>query len=108
MKKSMNIFWAAVARQDLSEIIKFISKDSPDNARIILNKIKIKTAELNKLPNLGCVVPELLQQGISTYQEIIVKPWRGMYRIEGKSVYIVSVIDSRRNMEDILLARLLR
>lgn len=108
MKKSMNISWATVAKKDLSEIIEFISEDSPENAITIWNKIKIKTAELGKFSNRGRVVPELLQQGISTYREIVIKPWRVMYRVDGKGVYIVTVIDSRRNIEDILLARLLR
>ena len=55
----------------------------------------------------GRVVPELLSQGISLYREIVITPWRVIYKIERDRVYIVSVIDSRRNVEDVLLARLL-
>ena len=49
----------------------------------------------------------MLSQGISLYREIVIIPWRVIYKIERDRVYIVSVIDSRRNVEDVLLARLL-
>jgi len=38
----------------------------------------------------------------------VIRPWRVIYRIEAERVYVVAVIDGRRNVEDILLARLLR
>jgi len=39
---------------------------------------------------------------------MVIKPWRVIYRIEKKCVYVVSVIDCRRNVEDVLLERLLK
>ena len=35
--------------------------------------------------------------------ELIVPPWRILYRIAVKQVYVLSVLDSRQNIEDILL-----
>ena len=34
--------------------------------------------------------------------------WRIMYRIDGNSVHVTAVFDSRRNLEDLLLERLTR
>lgn len=42
------------------------------------------------------------------YRELIVSRWRLFYRIAGESVYVLARIDSRRNVEDILLERLTR
>jgi toxin ParE1/3/4 len=108
MKKSYKVLWARVAENDLLGIIIFIAEDSPDNAQKILSKIKNRTAKLEYSAMQGRVVPELLRQGISLYREIVISPWRVIYKIEGNGVFILSVIDSRRNVEDVLLARLLQ
>jgi plasmid stabilization system protein ParE len=108
MKKSFEILWATVAEKDLLGIVGFIAEDDPGIALKILYKIKTGTAKLNHSPRRGRIVPELLKQGISRYREIVIKPWRVIYRIEKKRVFVVSVIDGRRNVEDVLLARLLK
>ncbi len=59
------------------------------------------------MPERCRLVPELKGQGIMQYRELIVPPWRILFRIAEKKVYILSVLDSRRNIEDILLERLI-
>ena len=107
MKKSYEVLWAAVAESDLLGILVFIAEESPGNAIKTLKKIRSRTAKLEHSPMQGRVAPELRSQGISLYRELVITPWRLIYKIEQKRVYVVSVIDSRRNVEDILLARLL-
>lgn len=106
MSQTYQIVWAGVAESDLKEIIDFIAIDNPDNALKILKKIKQSTSSLYTFPERGRVVPELQDQAILTYRELIVPPWRIVYRISAKDVYVLSVLDSRRNVEDILLKRL--
>ena len=59
------------------------------------------------MPERCRIVPELKQEGITLYRELIVKPWRIIFKISGSMVFIVSMIDSRRNIEDILFNRLI-
>lgn len=106
MSRTYPIEWAQVAENDLREIVAYIAIDSPSSALAILRKIKQAASKLRKLPERGRVVPELLSQGILIYREIIVAPWRIIYRVSDKCVYVLSVVDSRRNVEDILLKRL--
>ena len=108
MKKTFEILWAAAAETDLLGIVEYIAHDNPRAALKVLGKIKTGTARLDHSPRRGRIVPELLKHGISRYREIVIKPWRVFYRIEEKEVYVVSVIDGRRNVEDVLLERLLR
>jgi hypothetical protein len=54
------------------------------------------------------VVPELDELGIRNWRELVVSPWRVIYRIEGRMVFVASVLDGRRDVEDILMQRLLR
>ncbi|MBW1938066.1 MAG: type II toxin-antitoxin system RelE/ParE family toxin [Deltaproteobacteria bacterium] len=106
MGSKHKVVWTNVAENDLKEIIDFISIDSSQNALKILKSIQQKASNLYTLPERGHIVPELQGQGILQYRELIIPPWRLMYRFDERKVYVLSVIDSRRNVEDILLARL--
>jgi plasmid stabilization system protein ParE len=107
MSQKYDIIWAGVAENDLKEIIEYIATDSPANALITLKKIKQKASSLYTLPERGRIVPELKDQGILLYRELIVPPWRIIYRISEMKVYVLSVLDARQNVEDILLKRLI-
>lgn len=108
MNPKHKIIWANVAKNDLTEIIEYISTDSPQNALKILKKIKQEASNLYTLPERGRIVTELQDQGILQYRELIIPPWRLIYRIAERKIYVLSVIDSRRNVEDILLKRLVQ
>jgi toxin ParE1/3/4 len=106
MSKTYKINWANVAENDLIEIIEYISINSPVDALKILQKIKKMASSLHSLPERGRVVPELQDQSILIYREIVIPPWRIIYRISDDEVYVLTVLDARRNVEDILLKRL--
>jgi len=108
MAKKYKVFWARTAEDDLISIIKYIHSDNPRAAKDNLKKIKTKASSLNGFPQRGRIVPELKEQGVLQYRELIIAPWRIIYRISDSSVYVLSVIDSRQNVEDILLHRLVR
>ena len=99
------VIWSHVADADLNQIIEYIAKDSVNNALTIFHKIKDKSSGLFTFPNRGRIVPELQEYGILLYRELIIEPWRVIYRISDNYVYVLSVIDSRQNVEDILLNR---
>ena len=108
MSATFKVHWASIAEEDLKNIIMYVADDSPANARIIFNKIRESAANLTQFPERGRIGPELLDQGISFYRELIVAPWRLIYRILDKKVYVLAIIDSRQNVEDILLKRLIK
>jgi toxin ParE1/3/4 len=105
MKPKYKVVWANIAESDLKDIIEHISIDSPQNALEILKKIKQEASGLYALPERGRIVPELKDQGILQYREIVIPPWRLIYRISERKVFVLSLIDSRRNVEDILFKR---
>jgi toxin ParE1/3/4 len=106
--KKYTVYWTKVAQDDLIKIIEYISLDSINTAEEIFKNIKNQTIKLEKFPERGRTVPELDFHNISNYRELIITPWRIIYRIEEQKVYILSMIDSRRNFEDIILKRLIR
>lgn len=107
MKKSYDVRWSETSEKDLTDIIEYIAEDNPLNAYEVFEKIKRKTSSLYAFPERGRIVPELQDQGITQYREIIVLPWRIIYRISEEKVYVLSVLDERRNFEDILLKRMI-
>lgn len=106
MSSQYQVSWASAAESDLSNIILYIAEESPVNARKIFDTIKEKASSLKQSPESGRIVPELQDQGINLYREIIVPPWRIVYRISEKKVYVLTVFDSRQNTEDVLLKKL--
>ncbi len=106
MKKKYEVIWSNIAEKDLIDIVEYISADSPSTALKSFKNIKQKASKLYSFPERGRVVPELRDQGIVQYRELIISPWRVIYRISEKSVYVLSVLDARQNIEDILFRRL--
>jgi toxin ParE1/3/4 len=107
VKRKFEVIWAGVAESDLARIIEYIANENPVNALKVLDKLKRKATALHHSPKRGRIVPELREYRIYQYHELIVAPWRLIYRIYEDKVYVLAVIDSRRNIEDILLERIL-
>jgi toxin ParE1/3/4 len=106
MKQVYEVAWSDTAERDLIAIIEYIADDSPSRAYDVFKEVRRKASSLHSFPERGRVVPELQNQGITQYHELIVGPWRIIYRISKKTVYVLSVLDARRSVEDILLGRL--
>jgi addiction module RelE/StbE family toxin len=96
------------AEDDLNEIIQFIAQNNPQNAIKIMEKIQAKVKTLDHSPNRGGYVPELLTKNIKGYRQIIESPWKIIYKVDNDIVNILAIIDSRRNLQDILVKKLLK
>jgi plasmid stabilization system protein ParE len=105
MKKVYEVRWSDTSEKDLISIIEYIAIVNPTIAFEKFKEIKERASNLCAYPDRGRIVPELQEQGIMQYRELIISPWRVIYRISKKSVYVLSVLDSRQNVEDILLKR---
>lgn len=107
-RRSLRVQWAEAAVRDLEELVSYIAADSPPNAERILDKLEKRARALGSAPARGRVVPELAHFGIRSWRELLVKPYRILYRIEADTVNILAVLDGRRDLQDLLLERLIR
>ena len=105
--KQFEVIWTENAVFDLELIIEYIKTNSFDIAKKIFFEIKKECKNLYYFPERKRIVPELQQIGILKYREIIHKRWRIIYKIDNTKVYILLVVDSSRNLEDILFQRLI-
>lgn len=96
------------AARDLNELYNYIAvHDSPRKADYVLEKIEKTFSTLSELPERGVYPKELLKLGIRDYREVFFKPYRIIYRVMDKNVYVLLIVDGRRDMQSLLQRRLL-
>jgi toxin ParE1/3/4 len=105
---AVRVIWAEAAVRDLEEIVSYVALDSPLAAERLLERLRRKAGSLETSPKRGRVVPELMRLGMRTWRELVVRPYRLVYRAAGKGVVVLAVFDGRRDLEDVLLERLVR
>ncbi len=106
--REVGVQWTQTAADDLEAIIDYIADESIASAVRVFQKIRARAQRLSAFPQRGRIVPELRAHGILTYRELVQRPWRILYRVDAETVYVLGVIDGRRNVEDILLDRFVR
>ena len=96
------------ATRDLEELYNFIAlHDAPGKADHVLDQIEKAVFRLSEFPERGIYPQELRTLGIREYRETFFKPYRIIYRVIDKIVYILLITDGRRDMTSLLQRRLL-
>ena len=102
------VLLTAAADADLSEIVDWIAEhDSPERAEHVLQRISDAIDGLAQFPERGSYPRELLSVGMREYRETRFKPWRIVYRVEGRGVFVYLIADGRRDLRELLARRLL-
>ena len=97
------------AERDLEEITDHIAeRDSPLKAEQVLNRLVDVIDGLSNSPERGSFAKELLSVGIKDFRQVFFKPYRIVYRVIESTVYVLVVADGRRDMQALLMRRLLR
>jgi plasmid stabilization system protein ParE len=104
----VTVYWTASARRDLESIVLYLAERSPQAALSTLDRLETRAKSLVRLAGRGRIVPELEHLHIREYRELVVTPYRVIYRVQGPRVFVLGVFDGRRSLEDILLDRLIR
>lgn len=91
----MRVEWSDVARDDLDDLVAYISRDSAFYAQLFGEKIVLATRRLQDFPESGRMIPEAEDK---TLREIIVQGYRVMYRLEEDRVLILAVMHGRRDL----------
>jgi toxin ParE1/3/4 len=72
-----------------------------------LDRLEKPFSRLSESPERGASPKELLSLGIREYREVFFKPYRIIYRVMDKNVYVLLIVDGRRDMQSLLQRRLL-
>ena len=96
------------AQDDFNEIIEYYSSYSQDYVETTISEFEENVMSLQQHPKSGRIIPELERQGITQYRELIQGYYRIVYKISKDKVVILTVIDGRRNFEEIIIEKLSR
>jgi len=88
------VIWSPSSIQDADSIAEFISRDSPDNAALFIQRIFDQTERLADFPLSGRVIPEILNDKV---REIIYGNYRIMYLVEDEEVWITGIVHGARD-----------
>ena len=85
--------WAGSASASLDEVVAYIHKTSPQNARLVLSDTLAAAESLSFLAERGRLVPE---QSHPPTRELFVRGFRLMYQLTDTHVTIVAFVRGRR------------
>lgn len=73
----------------------------------MLDRVEGAFQGLSERPQRGRYPRGLLDIGIRDYREVFFKPYRIIYRVIEETVYVPVIADGRRDLQSLLLRRLL-
>ena len=79
------VIWSLTAERDLRSVVRYISKDSPQRAEAFGYRIIARVEMLCEHPHLGRELPEFARPEL---RELIVSPYRVVYRINSEMLLI--------------------
>ena len=98
----------AGAERDLALLVEYIAeRDSLRKAEHVLAKLTTLIESLAEHPERGVVVGELRAIGITQYQQVVRKPYRVVFEIQADTVFVLVIVDGRRDLQTLLQQRLL-
>jgi plasmid stabilization system protein ParE len=103
-----NVVVSQFAKEDLNEIIAYYESLNKSYIESVITQFENNIFSLSHFPESGRIIPELYKQGIERYREIIQGLYRIVYEVREKDVVIHTIIDSRRNFDEVLIAKLMR
>ena len=95
------VVWTEPALDDLKRIIDYIALDKPSAAKGYAKEVFSKVTDLELFPKKG-KEPEELKN--TFYLEMVVKPSRIIYRIEGEDCVILHVLRGEQVLDTDLLS----
>lgn len=96
------------AEDDLEAIYDYLAEHrSMDAADSLLNAFLEKISTLERYPERGSAPKELEALGVREFRQILLDPYRLIYRVIGSKVVILVIADGRRDMQALLERRLL-
>ena len=104
----MDIIWSKDAGDEFFEIISFIKYNTGKmTAENIYEKINNEVIKVLKNATGRRISPILKKFGINNIHQFNISPWAIFYKVENNRMEIVSIIDQRRNLEEILYEKIM-
>jgi len=108
MSRRHRIVWTERAVRDVEAALDWVEDENgPEEAARVLDDLEGAIAALRSMPSRCRVVVELREHGIRSYRELLCGPYRVVFRVRGREVVLLAILDHRRDLEELLLERAL-
>jgi plasmid stabilization system protein ParE len=108
MTRRFRLVWTEVAIADLEGIVDYVAvHDSLAAAEKLYGKLDTRIGSLVASPERCRIVPELRAEGLEMYRELVVSKYRVLFRVRGREVVLLGVLDGRRDLDELLIQRAL-
>ena len=94
----MRVRFTPSALEEHFAAIEYIQQDNPPAAWKYLQHVETVLKRLQQFPNSGRSLPEYPDL---PYREVIISPYRYIYRVEGDMVWIVTVWHEARSLKEL-------
>jgi plasmid stabilization system protein ParE len=106
VSRRFRIIWTEVAIADVEGIVDPVAvHDSLAAAEKLYDKLEASIDSLVTTPRRGRVVPELRAEGLEMYRQLLVGKYRILFRVRGRDVVLLGVLDGRRDLAELLIQR---
>jgi toxin ParE1/3/4 len=92
----VKVIWAPLAQEQVADAFAYIAADRPAAALKWFERVVSKTESLSALPDQGRMVPEADRESL---REVLVDPYRVVYRRDADAVLILTVQHERRDLD---------
>lgn len=106
--KISKVIISQFAEYDLNQITDYYFSLRKNYVKSIISEFEKNVMSSKDYPKSGRVVPKLEKQGITKYRELIQENYQIVYEIADDKVVVYTIIDARRNFEDIIIEKLSR
>ena len=97
------------AQSDLMALRGYIVKNSSTTTwQATYTKLKTTIRNLAMFPHLGGIPDELASLNLTQYRQVLSGMNRIIYEVRHEVVYVHLIVDTRRDLKDVLMQRLLR
>ncbi len=90
-----SVLWTVGAREDLHQLVAFVSGDSETYAAIVAGRILAAVNRLESYPLIGRIVPEYQDP---TIREVLVGNYRIVYRVRQEVIGVIAVVHGGQEM----------
>lgn len=91
----MKVHWTDNAEEHLDAIHGYITRNSPEYAKIIIDKLTRRSQQISVFPLSGRIVPEF---DVEQIREVIEESYRIIYYIKPDQIDILAVIHGAMNI----------
>ncbi len=103
-----HVQWSRTASHDAQAILSYIAQESRRTALHLLKQWRMKASTLARHPRRGRALPELAHIPGLPFRELVMTPWRLVYRVDRHTISVLALLDGRRDLADLLHERLIR